>query len=245
MTETKKIAVNFGFMFGELELWEHFYNGLRFSNRFTPDGRSERFVVEILNYARQKKTIELKACSSLFRARINDAGNDLNARPLEMMGAPTSSIAGHGRLNPRGIPYLYLASDKDTAVSEVRPWVGCRLTVAEFRLRSDIRLIDFSHKHLANTLEGEVVERAEFTWRELITWMFSAPFDPRDDTVYVPTQYLAERIKGNGFDGVMYDSSLNPNGFNVALFDTNSAEPIRREFAKIMSINVMVTYREV
>jgi hypothetical protein len=59
--------------------------------------------------------------------------------------------------------------------------------------------------------------------------MFSAPFDPRDDTAYIPTQYLAERIKGAGFAGIIYDSSLNTNGYNVTLFDVKRAKAMRRK----------------
>ena len=29
-----------------------------------------------------------------------------------------------GRANPRGIPYLYLATRRETALSEVRPWIA-------------------------------------------------------------------------------------------------------------------------
>jgi hypothetical protein len=62
--------------------------------------------------------------------------------------------------------------------------------------------------------------------------MFSAPFDPRDDTAYIPTQYLAERIKGAGLAGIIYDSALSPNGYNVTLFNKSSAEPMRRKLAQ-------------
>ena len=37
---------------------------------------------------------------------------------------PLERIALEGRTNPKGIPYLYLSSKKETAMSEVRPWIG-------------------------------------------------------------------------------------------------------------------------
>jgi hypothetical protein len=58
--------------------------------------------------------------------------------------------------------------------------------LAEFTLTTDCEFINFSKEHFINIPKGEEFDGAEFTWRELITWMFSAPFDPRDDTAYVP-----------------------------------------------------------
>ncbi len=63
---------------------------------------------------------------------------------LEQLGAPPAQLAGHGRLNPRGIPYLYLASDELTAISEVRPWKDAELTLAEFRTIRTLKLANFS-----------------------------------------------------------------------------------------------------
>lgn len=37
---------------------------------------------------------------------------------------PLSNSASEGRANPKGIPYLYVATDKETAMSEVRPSLG-------------------------------------------------------------------------------------------------------------------------
>ena len=61
----------------------------------------------------------------------------------------------------------------------------------------------------------------------------------RQDTEleYLPTQYLCELIKSLGYDGVEYSSSMNPDGFNVALFNDDKVEPIERKIFEIESIN--------
>ena len=46
---------------------------------------------------------------------------------------PISNWQAEGRANPRGIPYLYLASTRETALAEVRPWIGSLISVAQFR----------------------------------------------------------------------------------------------------------------
>jgi len=41
--------------------------------------------------------------------------------PADEMGAPPANKTTEGRVNPRGISYLYLATNPKTAVAEIRP----------------------------------------------------------------------------------------------------------------------------
>ncbi|MEE2026036.1 RES family NAD+ phosphorylase, partial [Alkalimonas mucilaginosa] len=61
--------------------------------------------------------------------------------PTEML-APPKDLVGNGRANPAGIPYLYVASDEVTAVSEIRPHTGEIVNVAEIQLETSLKLID-------------------------------------------------------------------------------------------------------
>ena len=231
--ETKQTTIRTHLPIKDLKVWQRLVIGLRSENRFSLAARNQRTSFELLiDYSRKHKTITLPRNTSLYRARINESNSDAPF-PLDRMAAPPGNLAGHGRLSPKGIPYLYLASDQITAVSEVRPWIGCDITVAEFSLVYDCELVNFSNKHYVNIPEGEQFEGPEFTWRELIAWMFSAPFDPRDDTAYIPTQYLAERIKGAGLSGIIYDSALSSGGYNVTLFDVDRAKAVRRQTARV------------
>jgi len=234
--EPKHQTINVTFPFQDIQIWQKFVVGLKMENRFTLSDVTAKFIGDLIDFAREHKSVQLPLSTPLCRARINSR-EGTRTFTLEEMGMPPRDLAGHGRLNPRGIPYLYLASDRTTAISEVRPWVGCDLTLAEFVLTASCHCINFSKKHFVNQSGGS--EGAEFTWRELITWMFSAPFDPRDDTAYIPTQYLAERIKGAGFSGIIYDSALSQDGYNVALFDENLAKASSLENAHVTSIDVI------
>lgn len=242
--QPKNTTIRITFPLKDVQVWQKFVVGLRSENRFTLTEEPARFVELLIDYAKNYKTVSLPRDTSLFRARINDSNSDAPFT-LDKMSAPPVHLAGHGRLNPRGIPYLYLASDKLTAVSEVRPWVGCDITVAKFYLVDDCKLVNFSKEHFVNVPKGEQFEGPEFTWRELITWMFSAPSDPRDDTGYIPTQYLAERIKGAGFAGIIYDSALNAAGYNVTLFDSKVANAVYREKAHVISAKVEARFDEI
>ena len=43
---------------------------------------------------------------------------------------PLVNKAIEGRINPKGIPYLYLSTKKETAMSEVRPWIGAAIALS-------------------------------------------------------------------------------------------------------------------
>lgn len=140
---------------------------------------------------------------------------------------PLKSMATEGRANPKGIPYLYLSTDKDTAMAEVRPWVGSYVSVGQFKTLKDLVLIDCSVEHKRGFVfyfeEPSSEEKESAVWAD-IDRAFSGPVNPSDSVAdYVPTQILAELFKNNGYDGIAYKSLLGP-GFNVVLFDLESAD---------------------
>jgi hypothetical protein len=55
---------------------------------------------------------------------------------------PFPDKAREGRVNPKGIPCLYLATDPHTAMSEVRPSVGSYISLAEFVTERELKLVD-------------------------------------------------------------------------------------------------------
>lgn len=58
-----------------------------------------------------------------------------------------SGAAHEGRVNPRGIPCLYAASNLETAVAEVRPWLGALVSVAQLSPVRLLRLVNCSDGH--------------------------------------------------------------------------------------------------
>ena len=152
--------------------------------------------------------------------------------------SPEPEKATEGRINPKGIPCLYLATNEKTAISEVRPWIGSYVTVAQFKTLRKLNIINCSHGEI-NPMNVSVAdldklfklkqptpeEAIETIWH-WIDKEFSEPVDRNDNTAdYVPTQIIAELFKTNGFDGIKYKSLFN-NGVNLALFDINSAEQV-------------------
>ncbi len=57
---------------------------------------------------------------------------------------PLRDHASEGRAHRRDAPCLYLTDDRDTAMAEVRPWVGAHITLAHFNVAKDCVLVDCS-----------------------------------------------------------------------------------------------------
>jgi len=247
MTNNKKgnVTISAPLSFSDIGAFIELCKELRFENRFFLREKAIKFIDDIIQYAKEFKLHEFSSEEHFYRARIHTFKMATPHFTIEEIGAPPTHEAKHGRVNPVGIPYLYLANDILTAVSEVRPWIGCDITVAEFILNRNVSVINFSKKIFTNVPADSKYQAAETTWRELITWMFSYPFDPRDDTAYMPTQYVTERIKKEGFDGILYDSALNANGYNLALFSERTAAPIKLHKVKVNSINYEINESEI
>jgi len=173
--------------------------------------------------------------SKLWRAQLGYASRpeDLGGGVVGELPAPfdvermkpPGDRAHEGRANPKGIPYLYLATHQDTAAAEVRPWIGSYVSIAQFALKRDVRVVNCvtdDHRIRWYSREPEPEERERAVWQD-IDRAFSQPVTSGDDTAdYAPTQVIAEFFRENGLDGVAYGSSLGL-GHNVALFDTEAA----------------------
>lgn len=146
---------------------------------------------------------------------------------------PKAEFVRDGRVNPRGIPCLYLASTEEAAMAEVRPWVGSYISLAQFKIMRDVVVVDctkdtrvFPNWLLRKTpREIPADKRERIAWGE-ISYAFSRPVTPDEPvTEYVPTQILAEAFRAHGYDGIVYTSLLGA-GLNIALFDCAAAELI-------------------
>src|SRR5690606_26124447 len=134
----------------------------------------------------------------------------------------------HGRANPAGIPYLYVASDPLTAVSEVRPHPGEVASIARFRLNRPMKVVDLrTPRQLVSPFvlgeEDPILQmRRDLLFLEAVSHELMRPIVPRSAAIdYVPTQYICALIQAAKFDGVIYRSSVGK-GHNLALFEPNT-----------------------
>jgi hypothetical protein len=237
----------------EFKSWTSYGNFKHFvenKNRYIRNQESEKFLETVLETSEKRKRI-LRRGKILWRSQL---GHDLR-EPYDYQGVhfdaelvpfspdrmkPLRNKASEGRLNPKGIPCLHLSTDKNTAMSEIRPWVGSLISIGQFKILKDLIVIDCSPKPIVRKIyvdyEPPPEEREQFVWSD-IERAFAEPINPNDQTAdYVPTQIIAELFKNKGFDGIYYKSALGE-GHNIALFDLDVAEIISYSLFEAKSVS--------
>lgn len=179
-----------------------------------------------------------------WTAIFDGEGNEVDEEPEPYKNErmkPLHYEATEGRCNPKGIPVLYATNTRDTAVAEVRPWVGAQVSVAQLRINKELRLVDCSRNHgKRNTKlffkEPPPEECLKAAWTDIDN-DFARPITENDRSAdYVPTQILAEFFKENGFDGILFKSSV-ADGHNLVLFDPDGVEIVHRQVVEIKKVS--------
>jgi hypothetical protein len=224
----------------EFESWRSYWDFERATKRqtrYVRDADTEGFLATVLSTA-EKRVESIPSERFLWRAQLGCAWEPLHQDgqyiddvpapfPPERM-RPLPDRAVEGRANPKGIAYLYVATNRETALAEVRPWIGSLVSVGQFKTLRPLRVVNCTSDNKGSGVrayfrEPPADEREECVWLD-IDQAFARPVTRSDDVAdYAPTQILAELFKANGFDGVAYRSALGP-GHNVAVFDLGAAE---------------------
>jgi len=251
-------------MFRESEDYEHFADFIRTKSRYVLDGWQQNFVSTIVETSK-KRTTTLPANQILWRAAPgyeNPDGvhphevfflDDIKPHKIERM-KPLRDRAHEGRVNPRGIPCLYMATDDVTAMMEVRPWAGSVLTISQLVLLKEVTLVDCTQAAEFGLDEPMTQQKLESNNWHVLNEAFSLPvFQAEDLADYAPTQYIAEAFRAAKYDGIMYESRVG-NGRNVAIFDPAIAEVASRQlrqadkpsfsFAKVGAVSYVEKYKE-
>lgn len=232
----------------------HYSESVRQQYRFAHTSEVDEFLRSLVDTAASRIRNTPKGFP-MWRAQLGNALRDRHIDdadltivvedavpfPSERM-KPVRNAAYEGRANAKGIPCLYVATDKDTAMSEVRPWIGATISLGKFTSIKDLRLVDLSvghdfqltPDHLFGPLPAEEMEKG--IWAQ-VDKAFSTPVTDDPSTAeYVPTQVIAEVLRSEGFDGLIYKSALS-DGFNMALFDLESAKLVDCRLYKVDGVS--------
>lgn len=143
--------------------------------------------------------------------------------------APPAEKTTEGRVNPAYIRYLYVCEDEETTKYEISPNLSDLVSIATFRLKRDAKVFDLTAKLTLEEWEPKLLH--------LIQIMFSKP-NKSNPEKYKATQFIAEKIKNMGFDGIRYNSSLHNGGINVAFFHPDICKAISSKIVSISDINI-------
>ncbi len=225
-------------------MWINFVTSLKTESRFinnavssTLDGIFQR--VETMR-ARGKEPVIMEAgpgtaIPSLYRARWCRNHHELEqilVTPDRELGPPPHQFSGANRMSARGISVFYGASSIDTAISEIRPPVGCKVVCAKFSLIRPLRLLNLpaleSVLESGSLLDPDYIKRREQA--AFLSTLTSRIVDPvlpgEEDFSYIPTQVIAEYLADSArfnLDGILYPSVQLPGAdqderYNVVLF---------------------------
>jgi hypothetical protein len=228
--------------FSSWQSYWRFAAATRNHSRYIFDQETRQFLRIVLKTAETRR-IHLPVGHVLWRSQLGSEWNDNVSDDGEVLGEeerpfqssrmkPLPREATEGRINPKGIPCLYLSDRPETALAEARPWIGASLSLGQFVTVRELVVVNCGGGTSKDIfyLNGEPSpqKREAAVWRH-INKAFSQPVTPNDRTAdYVPTQILAELFKMNGYDGVIFQSSVAEGlGLNYALFDLDTARMTR------------------
>lgn len=174
----------------------------------------------------------LDANQLLYRIRIRAVGDAWNLNAVEL-GAPPLDRVRAGRMNPAGIPYLYVALDEATALAETVSSPPIEAVIATFRATRVLTVIDLTDLPPLPSVFDELQrgDREGLMFLRKFVEEISRPVtkDGSEHVDYVPSQVVSEYFAqvfqpsdGNSEpDGLLYPSAVRPGGKNLVLFPSD------------------------
>lgn len=213
--------------------WESFCETVKHKRRFFfhNSGRDDQDSLTpaslLSNIARASEAlglvVELAADLRLWRARP-DLPKGRRVGALDFGPPPLEFALQSNRMNPAGIPMLYLASSPTTALKETR---AKQAKVGLWRSIRPIRILDLRRLPPVPSMFSEDARTQALT----LSFLHNFANDimkpvARNNQVhidYLPSQVVTEFMRDYGFsagtlDGVAYGSTVHQRGWNVAFF---------------------------
>ncbi len=220
------------------EIFSSIGKHLRYENRFSLPDKLEKIVnIFVDSYADNSITIAIG--DKFWRARAHSY-EQKEAFDAMSMGAPPPEVSSAGRINPQGISYLYCAYEEETAISEIRPWKGADVSVAEFETLEDVKAVDLSKTPIrlssSDSSNISTIITSQFVSSSINAHYFSKPAHEHDELAYLTSQYIAERFKSVGIQAIIYSSVLHSTGKNIAFFSPNVTKCNNVNIFKINSV---------
>lgn len=173
---------------------------------------SEFFRARIGVKSRLVKKFDFLDDSRVFRY-LPFGGKDIDRPPLK--------LATEGRFNRTRVSLLYLASDVQTAVAELRPHPGHLVSTGMFRLKRDLRIANFAKHDIRNFLSDQRLEDLRSILS--IADVLNVPVQPEHRALYAATQLFADVLRSAGFEGLAFKSSVGK-GHNLTCFVSDAFE---------------------
>lgn len=133
------------------------------------------------------------------------------------ISSPAPSMCQSGRLNRTGVSFLYCATNADTAISEVRPHPGDKVSIGCFITIVELKIFNLSKDYLLEYYKSDKLLDEYFLYINSLNNLFQKSIPPSKKNNYSITQLIADSIRKLGFDGILFNSSVG-NGNNLVVF---------------------------
>lgn len=180
--------------------------------------------------------------NTLFRARVFQTTGALElalSHPERHIGSPPPGIGAAGRMNAKGISVFYGATEKEIALSEVRPMVGCHAAIGQFKIIRKLRLLDLEQLGKISLRSSSsyfdpstVIEATRRDFLAILSEKMVMPVMPElEEQSYLITQAIADFLATHpklNLDGIIFPSAqksmatMKVTGRNVTLFNKAS-----------------------
>lgn len=189
---------------------------------------------------------------NIFRARKIFSSQDkinIKSNPSKELGKVPVEYAKNNRFSPVGISYGYFSFDNQTVLKETRCNLNDEVAIGKFQLNDGLKIIDFRQdtmtkkflNYFSGSFNGKFYCINHFI-REFLTDI-SRPIDEDNQLLeYIPTQIMSEYIWSKGYDGFLFDSSVNINGTNIVLFEEKYQY---KEYHQYKIIDSILTVEEI
>lgn len=203
-------------------LFENFKESID-ANNYESAYSSDVFKI-ILGLCRKENISVLKRGTVVFRARIVDTDDlysekkgicikegRLNGYNWANSKEPPIGLSPEGRANSKYSSYFYCSEDGNTAASEVKPNINEYVSLAKFKTKRNLKLIELSEKEGLNDFDSK-----EDFYKQALVRYFSVPV--KNAIEYKFTQFISDEIRKCGIDGICYKSYLT-NSYNYVIFN--------------------------
>lgn len=222
--------------YGQDYLDDIFRNGWDvFQNRILHDRRYTYFIEKdcqainqfslLMNYLMSYNIVNIDQDQILYRGRTFDENTPVEKDPNKY-GPPPIEKTKNCRMSPKGISYFYCSTDENTVISEIKRKNTKSIGLIQYNPKKNLKILDLSsiiRKPCPFDKTHRIYRKGIDFLNEFILEI-SKPvvLDDKEHIDYIPTQVIAEYIKGQFFSkgiiGVKYNSEKSKNGFNYVFF---------------------------
>ena len=143
----------------------------------------------------------------------------------KISASPISKLS-QGRLHRTGTSFLYLATDIETALTEVRPDPGHKVSIGCFEAIKKLKIADLDQAFIKLSKNEKTLEKYIFI--NHIDQLLSRPVTSDERYMYLITQFFSDAFRKLGFDGIYFTSSVGP-GQNLLIFNADNFKYIKNE----------------